>query len=101
MMPLNHLMIFNAILFGIGLFGVLRPRTHLIALWLALELMLLAAVSNIVFVASHSGRQDGAFFVTILLASIAAETVVGLALLVRLSRDRGSIALSKIERLKG
>ena len=92
--------ILSAILFGIGLLGVVTRRNAVIVL-MGLELMLNAA--NLAFVAfsRHHGNNQGQVFAFIVIAVAAAEAAVALSILIALYRLKGSVTLDDATELKG
>ncbi len=95
-----HWLALAAVLFGIGLLGVLARRNVLIIV-LSIELMLNAA--NLVFVAVgwHLGEEHGQVVALIVMAIAAAEATVGLALIVLLQRSRHTLNPDELTRLGG
>ncbi len=100
MIGLTHYLVLSAILFSIGVVGVLRRR-NLLMLFFATEIMLNAA--NIAFAAISSYYNDlsGQIFAFFIVAIAASEVAVGLGLLILLYKRYGSIDLEKITMLKG
>ena len=101
MIPLNHYLIFGAILFGLGLIGIMLNRKNVILLLVCMELMLLAVNTN--FIAFSHYYQDiaGQVFVFFILTVAAAEAAIGLAIVLLLYRNRGNIDVDKMNYLKG
>jgi NADH-quinone oxidoreductase subunit K len=95
----NYLFL-SAILFSIGVFGVLYRRNAIIV-FMSIEIMLNAV--NLLFVAFSTYHQDaeGQIFVFFSMAVAAAEVAVGLAILVAVYRNLGSIDIAKLKNLKG
>ncbi|NTU77775.1 MAG: NADH-quinone oxidoreductase subunit NuoK [Alphaproteobacteria bacterium] len=98
---LGHYLVLAAILFTIGVLGLFLNRRNVIVILMAIELMLLAV--NINFVAFSAFRHDliGQIFSMFILTVAAAETAIGLAILVVYFRNRGSIAVEDVPVLKG
>ena len=100
MIPLAWLLLLSAILFAIGVVGVLVRRNALV-IFMSIELMLNAA--NLAFVAF--GREmsslDGQVFVFFVMTVAAAEVAVGLAIIVNLFRLRETVFVDEINLLKG
>jgi NADH-quinone oxidoreductase subunit K len=98
---LLHYLVLGAILFAISIVGIFLNRKNVIILLMALELMLLAVNMN--FIAFSSFRDDmaGQVFVFFILTVAAAESAIGLAILVLLFRNVGSIDVEDMGRLKG
>ncbi len=100
MVPVNYYIVLSAILFTIGVLGVLTHRNALI-IFMSIELMLNAA--NLAFVAFGSAIQSfsGQIFVFFVIAVAAAEVAVGLALIVEIFKSKRSIDVDQISSLKG
>src|SRR5579871_5244078 len=98
---LFHYLVVAAILFTIGIFGIFLNRRNVIIILMSIELMLLAV--NINFVAFSSFLHDltGQVFAMFVLTVAAAEAAIGLAILVIYFRDRGTIAVDDVNRMKG
>ena len=101
MIPLTHYMILSAILFGLGLFGIIFNRRNVILLLSCIELLLLAVNTNFVAFSHHHGQASGEIFVFFILTVAAAEAAIGLAIVMLLYRNRGSISVSDMNHLKG
>jgi NADH-quinone oxidoreductase subunit K len=100
MVPVNYYIVLSAILFTIGVVGVLTRRNALI-IFMSIELMLNAA--NLAFVAFGSllGDFSGQIFVFFVIAVAAAEVAVGLALIVEIFKSKRSIDVDQISSLRG
>jgi len=98
--PISWLLLLSAVVFAIGVVGVLVRRNALI-IFMAVELMLNAA--NLAFVAFASAMQslDGQIFVFFVMTVAAAEVAVGLAIIVNLFRLRETVFVDEINLLKG
>jgi len=102
---LAHYLTLGGILFALSVVGIFLNRRNLIVLLMAIELMLLAV--NLNFVAfSHylplaQDRMAGQVFVFFILTVAAAESAIGLAILVVLFRNRATIAADELDVLKG
>jgi len=98
---LSHYLILGAILFSIGIVGIFLNRKNVIVVLMAIELMLLAV--NLNFIAFSYFLQDiaGQVFVFFILTVAAAESAIGLAILVVLFRNIQSINVDDLDRLKG
>ena len=101
MIPLNHFLILGALLFAISVVGIFMNRKNLIVLLMAIELMLLAVNLNFVAFAQYLGDISGQVFVFFILTVAAAESAIGLAILVALFRSLRSIDVDDLGRLKG
>ncbi|KQM64855.1 NADH-quinone oxidoreductase subunit K [Sphingomonas sp. Leaf17] len=98
---LVHYLVVGAILFGLGVLGIVANRKNLIVILMAIELILLAV--NINFVAFSAYLQDlvGQVFAMFVLTVAAGEAAIGLAILVIYFRGRGTIAVDDVNRMKG
>ena len=101
MIPLNHFLILAALLFAIGVVGIFMNRKNLIILLMAIELMLLAVNMNFIAFAHYLGDLSGQVFVFFILTVAAAESAIGLAILVALFRNLRSINVDDLGSLKG
>ena len=101
MVPLSHYLILGAALFAISVLGIFLNRKNVIILLMAIELNLLAV--NLNFIAFSYYLQDiaGQVFVFFVLTVAAAESAIGLAILVVLFRERKSINVEDLDTLKG
>jgi NADH-quinone oxidoreductase subunit K len=97
--PINYYLWLSAILFGIGVLGVLYRRNGII-IFMCIELMLNAV--NLLMVAFSTYLQDpaGQVFVFFIMAVAAAEVAVGLAILVVMYRGTKTIDINVLNRLK-
>lgn len=100
MIPTSYYLILSAILFSMGVLGVLFRRNAII-IFMSVELMLNAG--NLAFVAfsRQFGSLDGQTFVFFVMTVAAAEVAVGLALIVAIFRNKQSINIDEIHELKG
>ncbi len=101
MMSLSAYLILSAGVFGISLVGLMVNKKNMISLLMCIELMLLAVNTNFLAFAQYNNQAVGAVFVFFILAVAAAETALGLAILVLLYRERGTINVTDIKELKG
>ena len=100
-MSLNHYLILAAILFAIGVIGIFLNRRNLIVLLMAIELMLLAVNLNFIAFSHFLHDAAGQLFVFFILTVAAAESGIGLAILVVLFRNLSSIDVDDLDGLKG
>ncbi|MDX1484376.1 MAG: NADH-quinone oxidoreductase subunit NuoK [Alphaproteobacteria bacterium] len=98
---LAHYLTVATILFTLGVFGIFLNRKNVIIILMSIELMLLAVNINLVAFSAHLGDLAGQVFTMFVLTVAAAEAAIGLAILVVYFRNRGSIAVEDINRLKG
>ena len=99
--PLSHSLVLGAILFAVSVVGIFLNRKNVIILLMAIELMLLAVNLNFVAFSRHLGDMAGQVFVFVILTVAAAESAIGLAILVLLFRNVGSIDVEDLAKLKG
>ncbi|MDP3560254.1 MAG: NADH-quinone oxidoreductase subunit NuoK [Legionellaceae bacterium] len=91
----------GAVLFTLGLLGILRNRKNIILLLVCVELLLLAVNTNFIAFSQYYGGVLGQVFVFFILTVAAAEAAIGLALVVLLFRNRRSIDVDQMNVLKG
>lgn len=101
MITLSHFLILGAVLFCISIAGIFLNRKNVIILLMAIELMLLSVNMNFVAFSHFLGDTAGQVFVFFILTVAAAEAAIGLAILVVLFRNRGTINVADINTLKG
>jgi len=99
--PITNYLILGAILFGLGLVGIIINRRNVIILLMCIELMLLAVNTNFVAFSHYYGERSGEVFVFFILTVAAAEAAIGLAIVMLLYRNRGNIDVNKMNHLKG
>ncbi len=102
MIPLSWYLIFAALLFAVGLYGVLARR-NAVTILMGIELMLNAVNINLLafWRYLYSTNLDGQIFVIIVIAAAAAEAVVGLALIISAYRRRKTVVVEEMDLLKG
>ena len=100
-LELSHFLVLGAILFAISVVGIFLNRRNLIVLLMAIELMLLAVNMNFIAFSHFLGNVAGQVFVFFILTVAAAESAIGLAILVLLFRNVGSIDVEDLDALKG
>ena len=91
----------GAILFAISVVGIFLNRKNVIILLMAIELMLLAVNMNFIAFSHYLGNTAGQIFVFFILTVAAAESAIGLAILVVLFRERRSINVEQLDTMKG
>ena len=101
MIPLENFLVLGALLFAISVIGIFMNRKNLIVLLMAIELMLLAVNMNFIAFAHARGDIAGQVFVFFILTVAAAESAIGLAILVALFRNLRSIHVDDLGSLKG
>ena len=100
-LTLAHYLVLGAILFAISVIGIFLNRRNVIIVLMAIELMLLAVNMNFIAFSHFLGDAAGQVFVFFILTVAAAESAIGLAILVVLFRSRASIAVEELDTLKG
>jgi len=98
---LGHYLSLGGILFALSVVGIFLNRRNLIVLLMAIELMLLAVNLNFIAFSHYLGDMAGQVFVFFILTVAAAESAIGLAILVVLFRNRASINVEELDELKG
>ena len=98
---LSHYLSLGALLFAMSIVGIFLNRRNLIVLLMAIELMLLAVNMNFVAFSHYLGDMHGQIFVFFILTVAAAESAIGLAILVLLFRNKNSISVEELNTLKG
>lgn len=101
MIGLPHYLTLAAILFALAIAGIFINRRNLILLLMCIELMLLAVNFNFIAFSRYLGDETGQVFVFFILTVAAAEAAIGLAILVVLFRNRRSINVQELDRMKG
>jgi NADH-quinone oxidoreductase subunit K len=101
MIPLSYYLIVSAILFSLSLAGIFLNRKNVIVLLMCIELMFLAVNTNFVAFSQYLHQVTGQIFVFFILTVAAAESAIGLAILVVLYRNRGTINVEELDLLKG
>lgn len=98
---LTNYLVVAAILFTIGVAGIILNRKNILIILMSIELMLLAVNLNLVAFSAHHGDLTGQVFALLILTVAAAEAAIGLAILVAYYRNRRSIAVEDINMMKG
>ena len=98
---LGHYLSLGGLLFALSVVGIFLNRRNLIVLLMAIELMLLAVNLNFIAFSHFLGDMAGQVFVFFILTVAAAESAIGLAILVVLFRNRSSINVEELDELKG
>jgi NADH-quinone oxidoreductase subunit K len=100
-LTLVHFLILGAILFAISIIGIFLNRKNIIVLLMAIELMLLAVNMNFIAFSHYRGDIAGQVFVFFILTVAAAESAIGLAILVVMFRNLDTINVEDLGTLKG
>ena len=98
---LTNYLIVAAILFTLGIMGIILNRKNIIVILMSVELILLAVNLNLVAFSAFLGDLTGQVFGLLVLTVAAAESAIGLAILVVFYRNRGTIAVEDINLMKG
>ena len=98
---LTHYLILSSIIFTIGIFGVFLNRKNLIIILMSIELILLSVNINFIAFSHFLGDIHGQVFVFFILTVAAAESAIGLAILVVMFRNRDTINVGELDSMKG
>lgn len=101
MVTLTDYLVLGAVLFALGMFGIFINRKNMIILLMSVELLLLAVNMNFVAFSHFLHDIAGQIFVFFVLTVAAAESAIGLAIIVVLFRNRASINVQDLDHLKG
>lgn len=99
MITLEHYLVLSSILFTMSMLGIVMNRRNLIALFACIELMLLAVNTLLVAASSFNHQIDGQIMVFFVLTVAAAETAIGLGIVVLLYRKKQSVDITRLSRL--
>lgn len=99
MIPLSYYLILSAILFAVGVVGVL-VRRNAIVVFMSIELMLNAVNLSFVAISKFLDSLDGQIFVFFVMTVAAAEVAVGLAIIINLFRNKGTVNIDEINIMK-
>ena len=100
-LTLGHFLSLGAILFALSVVGIFLNRRNLIVLLMAIELMLLAVNTNFIAFSHYLNDMHGQIFGFFIVTVAAAESAIGLAILVLLFRNKSSISVDELNTLKG
>ncbi|MEW5864354.1 MAG: NADH-quinone oxidoreductase subunit NuoK [Pseudomonadota bacterium] len=98
---LAHYLVLGALLFAVAVVGIFLNRKNVIILLMAIELMLLAVNLNFIAFSHFLGDTAGQVFVFFILTVAAAESAIGLAILVVLFRNLATLNVDDLDALKG
>jgi NADH-quinone oxidoreductase subunit K len=101
LIPLSNFLVLGAILFALSVAGIFLNRKNAIVLIMSIELMLLAVNMNFIAFSRYAGDIAGQVFVFFILTVAAAESAIGLAILVVLFRNRDTINVQDLDQMKG
>ncbi len=99
-MLVNQFLLLGAVLFSIGVYGVLARKNAVLVL-MSIELILNSVNINLIAFALRNGSVDGQVFALFVIAVAAAEVGVGLAMVLLIYRNRRTIALDELSAMKG
>jgi NADH-quinone oxidoreductase subunit K len=98
---LEHYLVVAAVLFTLGVAGIILNRKNVIVILMSVELILLSVNLNLVAFSAQLHDLTGQIFALFILTVAAAEAAIGLAILVTYFRNRGTIAVEDINMMKG
>ena len=101
MITLGHFLVLGAVMFCLAVAGIFINRKNVIILLMSIELMLLSVNMNFIAFSRFLGDAGGQIFVFFILTVAAAESAIGLAILVVLFRSRDTINVKELDRMKG
>ncbi len=101
MIGLPHFLVLAGVLFSIAVAGIFLNRKNMIVLLMCIELMLLAVNFNFIAFSRWLGNLDGQVFVFFILTVAAAESAIGLAILVVVFRERRGINVDSLDAMRG
>jgi len=101
MIAMTHYLVFSALLFCISIAGIFINRKNILLLLMSIELMLLSVNTNFIVFSHFSNDINGQVFVFFILAVAAAESAIGLAIIVSLHRISNSLEINLINKLRG
>jgi NADH-quinone oxidoreductase subunit K len=101
LVSLSHYLVLGSVLFAIAVLGIFLNRKNVIILLMSIELMLLAVNMNFIAFSHFLEDTAGQVFVFFILTVAAAESAIGLAILVVLFRNMGTINVDDLDSLKG
>ena len=101
MITIAHFLVLGAVLFSLAIAGIFMNRKNLIVLLMSIELMLLAVNINFIAFSHYLNDLAGQVFVFFILTVAAAEAAIGLAILVIVFRNRGTINVQDLNEMKG
>ncbi len=101
MITVSHYLTLSSLLFILSIAGIFLNRKNVILLLMCIELMLLAVNFNFITLSRFLGDAAGQIFVFFILTVAAAESAIGLAILVVLFRSRKNIEVESLDSMKG
>ncbi len=101
MIPTSYYLILSTIIFTISIAGIFINRKNILVLLMSLELMFLSVNFNLITLGNYLGDLTGQVFVFFVLTVVAAESAIGLAILIVCFRNKKSIDVDDLSELKG
>ena len=101
MISLADVLIVSALLFCISIAGIFMNRKNILVILMCIELMLLAVNMNFIALSHFLNNIDGQIFVFFILTVAAAESAIGLAIIVMMFRNKSSISIDKLKSMDG
>ena len=98
---LGHYLTLGAVIFSLGVIGIFLNRKNIIVILMSIELILLAVNINLISFSIFTSDIVGQIFTMLILTVAAAEAAIGLAIIVILYRNKGSIRVEDIHEMKG
>jgi len=98
-LTLNHFLTLSAILFSLGVFGVMTRRNAVVVL-MGIELMLNSANINLIAFSRYNGNMDGQMLAIFVIVLAAAEAAVALAIILNLYSNFNTVNLDEVDQLK-
>ena len=98
---LGHYLVVAAVLFTLGVVGIIVNRKNIIVILMSVELILMSVNINLVAFSAYLGDLTGQVFALFILTVAAAEAAIGHAILVTYFRNRGTIAVEDVNMMKG
>ena len=101
MIPISYYLILSTIIVTLSVAGIFLNRKNILVLLMSLELMFLSVNFNLITLGNYLGDLTGQVFVFFVLTVVAAESAIGLALLIVLFRNKKTIDVDDLSELKG
>ena len=101
MIPISYYLILSTNIFTLSVAGIFLNRKNILVLLMSLELMFLSVNFNLITLGNYLGDLTGQVFVFFVLTVVAAESAIGLALLIVLFRNKKTIDVDDLSELKG
>lgn len=101
MITLTHLLVVSALLFCVSVAGIFMNRRNILVILMCIELMLLSVNMNFIAFSHFLDDISGQIFVFFILTVAAAESAIGLAIIVMMFRNKGSINIDQLKSMDG